>query len=316
MIKKNNFTSINLRNISLTKFNKIVKTWNLDFLQLGAGKFLADLSQIIYQDYQLGYARFNTTVKQEGTSPEGVWTFAFVNDVKVYWRNFKVHPKSIIVYAPCSEINAVSAANWKVMTFSISEDYLLKIAKEQKMEEFFYSLRSIDLLATKNPLWGELRESLLNEINSQLQNPDSKSDQDFRESFTKKLLVLLKGSIISKDKVSGIKRLKLLHDTEQYILQHITDNIKTTDLALALKVSERTLLYAFKNRFDMGAKAFMKILKLNHVYHRLHNENTIDSIAAIARESGFWHMGQFYKDYKKFFGELPSKTFQNKHVES
>ncbi|RLD37204.1 MAG: AraC family transcriptional regulator, partial [Bacteroidetes bacterium] len=35
------------------------------------------------------------------------------------------------------------------------------------------------------------------------------------------------------------------------------------------------------------------------------------SIANIARASGFWHMGQFYKDYKKFFGELPSDTLKN-----
>ena len=64
----------------------------------------------------------------------------------------------------------------------------------------------------------------------------------------------------------------------------------------------------------MGAKAYMNILKLNHVYHRLHDKNTIDSIVAIARESGFWHMGQFYKDYKKFFGELPSVTLYNNNL--
>ena len=33
-------------------------------------------------------------------------------------------------------------------------------------------------------------------------------------------------------------------------------------------------------------------------------------IRDIANRYGFWHMGQFAADYKKLFGELPSKTLK------
>jgi AraC family ethanolamine operon transcriptional activator len=49
---------------------------------------------------------------------------------------------------------------------------------------------------------------------------------------------------------------------------------------------------------------------LNYAHHALYERKDVGSIASIARDSGFWHMGQFYKDYKKFFGELPSDTFK------
>ena len=307
MIQKHNFTSVNFTNISLFKFNNIVHAWNLDFLQLRPGKFSADISQIIHQDFQLGHARFNTAVKQEGTSPEGVWTFAFVNEVKVYWRNYVIEPNSIIIYAPGSEINAVSDADFEVMTFSISDDFLIEIAKEEGMEDFYYSLKSIDALVSKNPLWEKLRKNILNEIVNHIKDQNCRSGQIFKESFTKKLLILLKDSEISTKKVSGKKRLKLLHDFEQFILQHITEPNRVSNIASYLNVSERTLLYAFRNRFDMGPKNYLLVLKLNHANYCLHKENNTGSVSSIVRGSGFWHMGQFYKDYKRFFGELPSK---------
>ena len=165
------------------------------------------------------------------------------------------------------------------------------------------------MVATNNPLWDILRKTIIDEINKQEQNLNVKDNQIFRESFTKKLLALLKGSSFKPEKVSGKKRLKLLRDTENYILDNITEPISIKELASFLNVSERTLLYAFKNRFNMGPKAYINILKLNHVHHRLYNEKSKGSIAAVAKDSGFWHMGQFYKDYKLFFGELPSETF-------
>ncbi len=307
---KENFESVNFTHISLFNFNNIVRSWNIDFIQLRPGKFLANLSQIVYKEFQFGYARFNTAVKQEGFSPEGVWTFAFVNEVKIYWRNYIVEPNSVIIYAPGSEINAVSAANFEVMTFSISDDYLLEIIKEVRMEDFYDSLKSIDVLVSKNPLWKKLRKAISNETDNHIKDPNYKSGQIFKETFTKELLILLKNSSVSKEKVSGKKRLKLLHDAEHYMIQHITEPITVSTIASYLNVSERTLLYAFKNRFDMGPKAFLLILKLNHAYHILHREKNINSIASLVRDSGFWHMGHFYKDYKKFFGELPSVTLK------
>lgn len=309
MPKKPNPSVFSFSNLSLYKFNKVIQAWNMDFLQLNAGSFSADLKQYISDNFQLGYAKFNRTVKQEGFSPKGVWTFAFVNDVKIYWRNYNVQPNSIIIYAPRSEINTVSDANFEVMTFSISDDFLFEIANKEGMKNLYHSLESIDLMVSNDPQCIELRKAILEEIQNQLQKPNYKNAQDFKESFTKKILVLLKNSTISLEKVSGQKRLKLLHDVEEYVLHHITEPITVSKIAAYFKVSERTLLYAFRNRFDMGPKAFIQNLKINHLHHRLHDNKNKGSIASLARDSGFWHMGQLYKDYKKFFGELPSDTY-------
>ena len=308
MKQNNNVKIVNLTDVRLFDFNRIIESWKVNFIQFSPGLFSANLFQIIYQDFQLAYAKFNSAVKQEGYSPEGVWTFAFVNDVKVYWRNYKVEPNSIIIYAPGSKINVVSEANFEVMTFSITEQFLLEIARQEGLESFMESLKTIDILVSKKPLWSALRSSILKEINKQLENPNSKNNTSFKEPFTVKLLDLLKNSVAYQKKVCCKKRLTLLYKAEQYILQSITEPTTVAEIASYLNVSERTLLYAFNNRFGMGSKAYMLVLKLNHAHHALCQENKSNSVSSIVKNSGFWHMGQFYKYYKKFFGELPSAT--------
>jgi len=34
----------------------------------------------------------------------------------------------------------------------------------------------------------------------------------------------------------------------------------------------------------------------------------------MANRHGFWHMGQFAKDYKNLFGELPSQTLSKNKI--
>jgi AraC family ethanolamine operon transcriptional activator len=74
-------------------------------------------------------------------------------------------------------------------------------------------------------------------------------------------------------------------------------------------VSVRTLEYSFLERFGTSPKAVLKSLRLSGANRELIStvEGSIQ-ISDIATRWGFWHMGQFAKDYKKMFGELPSET--------
>ncbi len=310
MEQKKEQNLISFLDIDLYTFNSIARHWNLDCIQLKPGKFLVCVTQYIADNFQFGHAKFNLAAKQEGISPEGVWTFALVNEKKLYWRNYKVQPNSVIIYAPGSEINAVSSADFEVVVFSVPDVFLAETAKKMNMEAFYHSLKTIELFETKESLWSQLKQSIIKELFKHKQNPAHTTKLEFINKLSRDLLFLLQNSGITTNTVSGKKRLKLLHDAEVYIMQNLTEHFSVFDIASHLNVSERTLLYAFNNRFGKGTKGFMKDLTLNHVYHALHKGDDISSIANIARASGFWHMGQFYKDYKRFFGELPSETLK------
>jgi len=311
MKEKTEQTLISYSDIDLSTFNSVAKEWNLDCIQIEPGKFSVTITQIVSYNFQLGHVKFNLAVKQEGVSPDGVWTFALANEKKLYWRNYKVQPNSVVVYSPGSKINTVSSANFEVVVFSVPDVFLAKTAKKMNMEAFYHSLKTIELFETKESLWAQLKQSIIKELFKHKQNPAHKTKLGFINKLSRDLLFLLQNARNTTTKVSGKKRLKLLHDAEVYIMQNLTEHFSVFDIASHLNVSERTLLYAFNNRFGKGTKGFMKVLTLNHAYHALHKGYDISSIANIARASGFWHMGQFYKDYKKFFGELPSDTLKN-----
>ncbi len=311
MERKKESLFISHSNIDLYHFNAFSREWNLDCIQLKPGKFSVKLTQLITANFQLGHANFSLGAKQEGVSPEGVWTFAFVDSEKMFWRNYKIKPHSIIVYAPGSEVNAVNSEGFEVTIFSVPDIFLAEIAKKINLNAFYQSLKTIEVFETKSSLWKGLSQSILKELSKHKQNSTYHTNIGFVKKFSEDLLNLMKDSIISTTKVSSKKRLKSLHESEEYVLQHITEPFTVLDIASSVGVSERTLLYAFNNRFGIGTKAFIKVLKLNHVHHALHKENKNVSVALIARSSGFWHMGQFYRDYKKFFGELPSATLKN-----
>jgi AraC family ethanolamine operon transcriptional activator len=76
----------------------------------------------------------------------------------------------------------------------------------------------------------------------------------------------------------------------------------------AAGVSWRTLDYAFKERYGVSPKAFMKSRRLNAARRTLREAKPGTTVRSAASRWGYWHMSQFAADYRKLFGELPSET--------
>ena len=64
-------TVYNFKGLDLFNFNNMVQSWGIDFNQLESGNLSANLTQLIHPEFQLSYAKFNLSVKQE-VKPEGL----------------------------------------------------------------------------------------------------------------------------------------------------------------------------------------------------------------------------------------------------
>jgi len=81
------------------------------------------------------------------------------------------------------------------------------------------------------------------------------------------------------------------------------------DLCRAAGASERTLRYAFVERYGVPPKAYLKAVRLHGVRRELRSADLHAlRVTDTANRWGFWHMGDFAADYRRLFGELPSKT--------
>lgn len=296
--------------MNLIEFDRLVKGWELDFIQLGNGIFKSTLTQVFSSEFQLAHVHFNSSVKQEGFSTPNYWSFAFVESPALIWRNYKVQAKSIIVYAPNSEINAISTPGFDAQIISISENSLSSEVASFGLTNLMKKLKEHPVLISSPENWEELKSMIVSETEFALKN--SAFNPGFLDSFTDKLIPALETAVVSKELVSSYKRKEVLAMAEKFIQKNIKESITVVDLARHCDVSERTLLYAFKERFNIGSKEFIKILKLNHIYRLLDTKSKTQSITNVSREFGFWHTGQFHHDFKAFFGLLPSEIINEK----
>ena len=133
--------------------------------------------------------------------------------------------------------------------------------------------------------------------------------------MAKELLRLVAADKFSHNKPVLNRRAKAISRALDYIDECSPQNGNLLDLSKYAQVSQRTLEYAFKERFQMTPKAFMQASLLNKTKRALLNADPDDAkVYKIAEQAGFWHMSQFAADYRKLFGELPSQTLTREMV--
>lgn len=109
------------------------------------------------------------------------------------------------------------------------------------------------------------------------------------------------------------KKAKVVKKFQDFIEQHSQQQPRLIDFCRLEKISLRSLEYAVKTHIGLSPKKYMRAINLNRVRFDLLNSN--HSINSIANRWGFWHMGQFSKDYKALFGELPTARYTKQAFE-
>jgi AraC family ethanolamine operon transcriptional activator len=79
--------------------------------------------------------------------------------------------------------------------------------------------------------------------------------------------------------------------------------VYSRELAERLAVSIRTLQSAVRVQHNMSLHSYVRWKRLMTARQKLQQGMTVKRAAL---ESGFWHVGEFARDYRNLFGELPS----------
>lgn len=141
---------------------------------------------------------------------------------------------------------------------------------------------------------------------------------------TPALLRLPEGRQLEQECVRAVARLLTAEDTvrpdlspptrhrlvlaaEEVMRAHFADPVGAVDLCRRLRVSDRTLRLAFRERFGLGPMGYYKRLRLNAARDALKADPQV-AVATAAVAFGFHHLGNFAADYRRLFGERPSNT--------
>jgi len=104
---------------------------------------------------------------------------------------------------------------------------------------------------------------------------------------------------------------RLVAEADEYLRAHASDPIYSSELCRALGVSQRRLHYAFSDSCGMSPQTYLKYRRLVLVRRALKvRDPTMNLVKSVALAHGFWHLGHFARDYRAYFGELPSATLR------
>jgi AraC-like DNA-binding protein len=110
----------------------------------------------------------------------------------------------------------------------------------------------------------------------------------------------------------SVRAFTILQKIEAVLAEDLRKPIYSSELAIAVGVSVRTLHDVIMQFRGMSLHRYLRVKRLWLVRRRLLAGEI--SVKACALEYGFWHLSDFSTSYRSHFGETPSETLANARV--
>jgi AraC family transcriptional regulator, ethanolamine operon transcriptional activator len=109
-------------------------------------------------------------------------------------------------------------------------------------------------------------------------------------------------------RTSVTQRTRLLRRACEIVDARLDSGLTMSELCSIVGTSRRTLESAFAEAFEVSPYEYVRAIRLNAIRRELlSEENAHVSIGDIAARWGIWHTSRFAADYRKMFGQLPSR---------
>jgi len=300
-------------------FNETVQGWNLQFRQLDRGLLDASLTQFQNRFSNITSVRIGSVIAQSGGSPPGMRTFGIRQDrlPSMQWCGRDVKADSVLCFHPASDFECLSPSGFAVFSLSFDETRFARIAAQLGHPDFVNDLsveQAVD--GTDGARLSALRAVLHAGLSSQFTaftaaNPAIARDH-FENRIAEELVMLLTDPGSDATCETLATRSRAVKTAVSYILERAHEPVSVSQVCEAANVSWRTLDRAFKECLGASPKACISAVRFHGARTELKNAGPAASVADIANNWGFWHMGAFAKDYRRQFDELPSRTLSNR----
>lgn len=279
--------------------------FELGFRQLDKGDPTVEATALVGKNVAATKMRFNCGFHQMGLPPAKMVTFGIPLVGLKNWFGREYRTSSILPFNHAGGIDGVSVQGFEAMTISTSADYLADVANTFRVSVPNWLLDPKPDFFIDRGKFTEHFRKLLNEL---LSDPAAELGQEFEDELVYTLLQASQNRRAQNDRSSYRQRARALDRALAYIADHQQEAITVRTMCSETLVPVRTLNRAFNERFGIGPKAYVNRSRLSAVREELLRSPPETKIIDIANRWGFWHLGQFARDYRALFGELPSQT--------
>lgn len=288
---------------------------NTEIIQFGEAKLNTSIEVLTFDEFALINALFNKHLEFNSFTHKQ-WSIMFsLKDNQVLSLNCEnLKKNNVIIIPPYTHISSIFLGN-------ISQIYRIAINKKsiERITNGKFNLlnRQIKMMNISNI--EQIRKDMTSIFKyANLLKKMDNSDETRKEIETRSedmLHVAMKILIDSQEHRSKLSNQDLFHAIS--FIRYLRDeDFDMNKIARQTGIKDRTLRYKFLNSLNVSPKRFHMSLRLHEVMKALKKGDNKTIISDIANIWGFWHMGQFAKDYKQFYGELPSETLKKRDTVS
>lgn len=285
------------------------RAWDLDLRLTQRGGFAGRIRQLALPELLISYARFCSKLHQSGATPPGFRTFGVpaAGCRGFWWLGYRVDERCLMRFDADSELACVSDVDFAVYTISLRSDYLDKLAAAFHVPPFATDRGMARIPATQMI---ELRAL----ATSATFGPSDQLRATAAHQLAQRLMTFCAaGEPVSRPNPRS--RDRAIRRVVEYLNQHGDTLPDLPDLPVLCEiahVSERTLQYAFRERYGVSPNLFVRHWQMNAA-RKLLKTSARDrkTVAAVAAKCGFHDPSVFARQYRFLHGELPSATVAN-----
>lgn len=291
--------------------------WNMVHRQIEGGPFQGELLIAQLGGLQFSRVMFNRGIRSWGNSPKGTIAIAvpLSEPQLINWHGQPLSNHHVILQKSSNGIDYLRRGKFQQAIVTVDVALLMKSAELMNQPQ-------IEQLVLDETITVQPDGTTLNRFKRYFQNlfamlqqkPEHALKPAMQRFVCKRALPLILDMLSPIPEVAPLhasSRCKLMRQAEAILLENLDQPLTVQDLCAALHVSERTLRYGFQECFGTSPIAYLKAHRLNGVRRQLKaSSGDRKTVTDIAIQWGFWHMGQFARDFREMFGECPSKTLR------
>ncbi len=290
--------------------------WENDWRQLDAGQACNRIDVIAGQHTVVQHVRLSHSVHQQGKTPDQLMTFGFPDKPsEMMWNGRAVACPAMFDFNDANGYDAVSGKGFRGVTVSVPTEILLRVAEGLNIPvSHLKGNNPPRLLSTNKQALGDFRRYLYG-LCADL--PHTKTARGRFQAVAEldvdlpvRLLTALaaSGSEFSEQPLKVRQRGMRL--AIEFLEENCQDNPRIPEICATTGLSWRSLDRAFQEYFGIGPKRYLLNLRLINARRSLKIARPNRKIVDIANNWGFWHMGDFAREYRNLFSELPVETLR------
>lgn len=246
---------------------------------------------------------------QRGVAPTGMLTFGVPLTGTELWYGTDAGAAAVLNFNDESGFDSVSGSHFSGIQFSVSSDHFEQTATNMGvlLPDSLYQ-PAYPAVFDFNAATNRFRSSISRLIDTSAES----FDEDTESSLICSLIDCATDGASMNCRARLPTRTRTVARAVEYLEERFTENITVEDICKDTGASISTLERAFKERFGITPKIYIRLRRLSGVRQDLLTKRNGDTVADIASSWGFTHLSQFAKDYRNLFDELPSETLSSK----